>query len=195
MTISELKKRRGCTVDFLKSKKGMIFLAGFTAVIPLILAFTFLSMGYLSNDDAGIQNLLSGNITGTPYVTHQFINVILGFFISSLYKIFPGIQWWYLYSMLLLLFGTFFFHLSVIKISRDKHRKFVIAILITGIVDIGFLIYVFANVAFTMVPAVLGAGLVAILIMLEDVKSKRWTRTFQIIIFIGYILVLVHFFP
>ncbi|MCI8834819.1 MAG: hypothetical protein HFH24_05510 [Ruminococcus sp.] len=158
----------------------------------MILAFAFSSMGYLSNDDAGIQNLLAGNITGTPYITHQFINVILGFFVSSFYRMFPGIQWWYVYSQLLLLLGTFFIHLSVFKICRDKNRKLVTAFLTAGIADIGFLVYAFANVAFTVVPAVFGTGLVAILIMLEDVRSKKWVRVFWIIVSVGYILVLIH---
>ena len=113
-------------------------------------------------------------------------------FISSLYKILPGVQWWYLYSQILLLLGTFFIHVSIFKICKDKNRKQITAFVMVGIVDIGFLVYVFANVAFTVVPAVLGAGLVAILIMLEDIQSKRWIRTFQITIFAGYILALIH---
>ena len=33
------------------------------------------TMTYMTNDDASIQSLLSGNRTGTPFITHQFIHI------------------------------------------------------------------------------------------------------------------------
>lgn len=63
-----------------------------TGMLYLFTAST-LPMGYLTNDDHGIQNALSGFTTGTPYPYHQFINCILGYLVAFFYRVIPQIQW------------------------------------------------------------------------------------------------------
>lgn len=149
-------------------------------------------MVYLTNDDAGIQNLLAGNVTGQPYITHQFINVILGVLISSLYKIFPGIQWWYWYSQLLIVTGMLLIHFVILKLGLKRGRNRTLTILMLSFIDLAFLLYPIANVAFTMVPAILGTGLAAAIFLLEDIKNKRLVKSILVFVFCGYVLVLIH---
>lgn len=162
-----------------------------TAVCFLIAALSS-TLSYMTNDDAGIQSLLSGNVTGEPYITHQFINIILGAFISFLYKLLPQIQWWYVYSLLLLAAGIFMLHFCIIKICKDKKISLKTAILVIAVVDISFMVYSIANVSFTTVPAVLGTGLVALLFASDNVKNKRTLKWIGCIVVIGYVLLLIH---
>lgn len=162
-----------------------------TAVCFLIAALSS-TLSYMTNDDAGIQSLLSGNVTGEPYITHQFINIILGAFISFLYKLLPQIQWWYVYSLLLLAAGIFMLHFCIIKICKDKKISLKTAILVIAVVDISFMVYSIANVSFTTVPAVLGTGLVALLFASDNVKNKRMLKWIGCIVVIGYVLLLIH---
>ena len=162
-----------------------------TAVCFLIAALSS-TLSYMTNDDAGIQSLLSGNVTGELYITHQFINIILGAFISFLYKLLPQIQWWYVYSLLLLAAGIFMLHFCIIKICKDKKISLKTAILVIAVVDISFMVYSIANVSFTTVPAVLGTGLVALLFASDNVKNKRMLKWIGCIVVIGYVLLLIH---
>lgn len=162
-----------------------------TAVCFLIAALSS-TLSYMTNDDAGIQSLLSGNVTGEPYITHQFINIILGAFISFLYKLLPQIQWWYVYSLLLLAVGIFMLHFCIIKICKDKKISLKTAILVIAVVDISFMVYSIANVSFTTVPAVLGTGLVALLFASDNVENKRTLKWIGCIVVIGYVLLLIH---
>lgn len=129
---------------------------GSVCVLVIITVCTS-TMGYLTNDDGGIQNLLAGNVTGEPYITHQFINIILGSIISFLYRIVPQIQWWYWFSMAEFLLSVCVIHYCFFKIRKGVHAQ-IFALFIIGCLDIGFLIYALANIAFTMVPAVLGTA-------------------------------------
>lgn len=162
-----------------------------TAVCFLIAALSS-TLSYMTNDDAGIQSLLSGNVTGEPYITHQFINIILGAFISFLYKLLPQIQWWYVYSLLLLAVGIFMLHFCIIKICKDKKISLKVAILVIAVVDVSFMVYSIANVSFTTVPAVLGTGLVALLFASDNVENKRTLKWIGCIVVIGYVLLLIH---
>lgn len=163
-----------------------------TTAVCFLIAALFSTLSYMTNDDAGIQSLLSGNVTGEPYITHQFINIILGAFISFLYKLLPQIQWWYVYSLLLLAAGIFMLHFCIIKICKDKKISLKTAILVIAVVDISFMVYSIANVSFTTVPAVLGTGLVALLFASDNVKNKRTLKWIGCIVVIGYVLLLIH---
>ena len=86
-----------------KSTKKKIYFKYFSiSIFIIILCYIIMykntTMTYMTNDDASIQSLLSGNRTGTPFITHQFIHIFLGKLISSLYIFFPSVQWWYIYS-------------------------------------------------------------------------------------------------
>ena len=74
-----------------KNRKESMIALGLTGLLYLFTAIA-LPMGYMTNDDHGIQNALSGFTTGTPYPYHQFINCILGYLLSFFYRMLPQIQ-------------------------------------------------------------------------------------------------------
>ncbi len=126
-------------------------------------------MLYMTNDDAGIQNLLNGFTTGINDPAHQFINIILGYPLTLLYKVIPTIQWWYIYSQFLMLIGTFLVNYAMIRVGGSNlfsmHRnthKILIAfkgILLSGTVllfNISFSVPAISSTSFTVVPALYG---------------------------------------
>lgn len=178
-------------IGLLNSTKGKMLFSVISVL--LLICFIWFSTGfaYLTNDDTGIQSTLSGETTGTPYITHQFINVILGFIVSSLYKISQSVQWWFVYSLLLMSLGVFLINYSIVKRCVEKQLK---GTHIIGIIIVSLLIclYPVSRISFTMVPAVLGTGLVAFLFSMdEEVTEKKYKWTILLVI-IGYVFVLIH---
>lgn len=173
-----------------ESKCGLIVLTLLTVVFCYMIACVSSNMAYLSNDDAGIQNLLAGNVTGTPYVTHQYINIILGMIISYMYKIVPKVQWWYVYSLFIMAVGIFLIHFCILWIGRKRNAELRIPMLVIGVLDVAYIIYPIANVSFSIVPAVLGTGVVSICFILDD--FGKWKKYIWICIILGYALVLIH---
>lgn len=163
-----------------------------TTAVCFLIAAVSSPLSYMTNDDTGIQSVLSGNVTGEPYITHQFINIILGAFISFLYKLLPQLQWWYVYSLLLLAAGIFMLHFCIIKICKDKKISLKWAILVIAVVDVSFMVYSIANVSFTTVPAVLGTGLVTLLFASDNVENRKMLKWTGCIVVIGYVLLLIH---
>lgn len=174
------------------SGRGLLLLAFITAALCFGITVLSSQMGYLTNDDGSIQNLLNGSVTGEPYITHQFINIMLGAFISFLYKIIPGIQWWYWYSQALSVAGIFLMHFCILKVCKTKQLDIRLPILIIFVLDTGFLIYPVANVSFTIVPAIFGAGLTALLLTMGKFTDIKWRRLSIAAVIIGYVLVLIH---
>lgn len=173
-------------------RQVLVIISLFTTAACFVIAAVSSPLSYMTNDDTGIQAVLSGNVTGEPYITHQFIHIILGAFISFLYKLFPQFQWWYVYSLLLLAAGIFMLHFCIIKICKDKNISLKSAILVIAVVDLSFMVYSIANVSFTTVPAVLGTGLVALLFASDNVENKRTLKWTGCIVVIGYVLLLIH---
>ncbi len=174
-----------------KNSGIIIFSVITTIVLVIFVAFTT-NITYMTNDDTSIARTLSGVYSGKPFITHQFINIILGAFISTLYKLFSGIQWWFIYSYLLMIIGVFLIHLSIFKVCQKKKYKLSFALLVIAAISTVFLIYPLSNVSFTTVPAILGAGLVMLLFVTAKSKNKLVNRLVYITEFVGFVLVLIH---
>ena len=160
-------------------------------------------MLYMTNDDAGIQNLLNGFTTGINDPAHQFINIILGYPLTLLYKVIPTIQWWYIYSQFLMLIGTFLVNYAMIRVGGSNlfsmHRnthKILIAfkgILLSGTVllfNISFSVPAISSTSFTVVPALYGGGIAALL-FLQGYKGSVDNR-FLWLILVLFLPVVLH---
>ena len=174
------------------SNKGMVILSIVTTVICFTIALTSSKLGYHTNDDASIANMLSGNITGTPYITHQFINIILGAFISSLYKLFPVVQWWVLYSFFIIALGLLITHFCIYKLCSKAKISLKAAVSLSMVLNVSLLTLPISNISFTIVPGVLGAALSLLLFTSSKVKNRKAEILTSIAVTSGYILVLIH---
>ena len=65
------------------------------AIVCYAVCIRFGGMKYHTNDDTAIQSTLAGLGMGTPYPVHQFINILISYPLSWLYRIIPRINWWF----------------------------------------------------------------------------------------------------
>ncbi len=176
------------TVD----NKMVIFFSVIMVLICYLIMKIASPMVYLTNDDSSIQNALSGMETGEPDMYHQFICVIPGFLISTLYKIIPCVQWWYVYSVFLIGIGMFLIHLIIFRICQMRGIDIKKPVFILIVIDMVFMLYPIANVSFTIVPAILGTGLVSLILIMEDISNTKQLKWIWLGLIVGYIAVVAH---
>ncbi len=171
----------------LKPRTIWILAAAITVLDFLVAALTS-EMSYMMVDDGSIQNVFSGVFTGSPYPIQQYINVVLSYPITGLYRLFPNLPWWYIWYLAATAVGIFLIHLSLLKLS-SKNRVFLPVVFGTiAFLDIGFFIYAIANITFTIVPAILGAGMAALLFSRAEEESVRFEKWVFAGSLVGYIL-------
>ena len=131
-------------------------------------------MMYLSNDDASIQATLSGARTGTPYPFVWFVNALVTAPIAALYGILPGVQWWFVWSHLLLAIGMLLASYAVAYAALARaHLRLPLTAALACALDVGLLLYSVQNVSFTLAPAAVGAGIAALLLADESTRGVR----------------------
>lgn len=145
-------------------------------VIALYLfCFMHCHMQYYLNDDTNIHSVLSGEYTGSPFAVHQFINVALGFFISRLYILMPSVPWWYVYSQALMLSGILMINYNISICAKKSKTTYVVPAIVIFLFDFVVLLFPFANISYTIVPAVLGSGILAMVMTEESTpKGYKW---------------------
>lgn len=199
MMENRLKNENSLIYNINKFALGFAFII--TASVWLI-CYRHSYMIYMSNDDAGIQNMLNGFTAGINNPAHQFISVFLGYPLAWLYKFFPRIQWWFVYSQMLMLLGIFLVNYSFISLAindmcneerirnnRNKKDICIIAVILI-IYNISFSIPALSSTSFTVVPAVYGGGVIAIL-LIKGLNHHVENR-FLIIILVLFLPVLLH---
>ncbi len=135
-----------------------------TGMLYLFTAST-LPMGYLTNDDHGIQNALSGFTTGTPYPYHQFINCILGYLVAFFYRVIPQIQWWYVLSVFAMLAGIYLVHRNWLILCRIEEAGKIMTYVPIAFFSFFIWPYYLSKSAFTVVPAVCSIGFFTTLLL------------------------------
>ena len=132
------------------------------AVYAACMIFGF--MRYHSNDDAGIQDYLSGQYTGTPFPGHQFIHIFLGRFISGLYILVPGVEWWFTGCQIIMVCGMLLINCFLLSWTKQNHYPFVPAVLLMILADCSLLCFPVCRSSFTMVAGVIGTGGICLLL-------------------------------
>lgn len=100
----------------------------FIVFILCIFFYKNFSVLYYINDDTTMRNIASGAYTGTPDGHLIFIQYILGWFISSFYKMIPDIDWYglFLYTFHFVCLIAILYR--VLRWARDRNRLFIILI-------------------------------------------------------------------
>lgn len=147
-------------------------LPALVALCCYLLAFRYTAMAYLTNDDGSIQSALSGCMTGEPYAVHQFINVLIGYPLTWFYKMFPSVQWWYVWSHFLLITGLLFTNYAIVLLAKKRNFSYKPAICFVVLIDFVYIAYSISNISFTIVPAILGTGIVASIFWVDEKQQK-----------------------
>lgn len=147
-----------------KNRKESMIALGLTGLLYLFTAIA-LPMGYMTNDDHGIQNALSGFTTGTPYPYHQFINCILGYLLSFFYRMLPQIQWWYVMSILCMLTGIYYMYRNWLILCRTEDAGRIMTYLPIAFCSFFLWPYYLSRSAFTVVPVIFALGFLTSLLL------------------------------
>ncbi len=174
------------------SGKGTCILAIIPVIVSYVIAILTSEMGYMSVDDGYYQATMNGDLTGSPYPVALCINPILSYTISFMYKILPQIQWWYVYSHLILIVGLFLIFLGLLKYSQKKGYGLRKPMLLISLICVGFILYNIANIAFTIAPAILGSGIVCMMFYSGDYCDEKQQRKVIIASIVGFFLIIIH---
>lgn len=185
--ISHMDEKK--TANAIGVELGIAF--GLTGLMYVICFLTSVP-AFLTLDDQTIQSCLSGQTTGTVFPVHQYINVIISYPISFMYRLIPTVQWWYFYSLFLLFVGSWMIHFGLIHVGNRNRVPYRIIAIVLGVVDAAFLFYFVQNVAFTIVPVVVGAGLLFVLYFATITVSKVKRNIGYAIFVIGSIIIYCH---
>ncbi|MDC7302054.1 hypothetical protein [Agathobacter ruminis] len=185
--IRQLDKKKAASAIWIEL--GIAF--GLTSLIYVI-CFLTSEPAFLTLDDQTIQSCLSGQSTGTIFPVQQYINMLISYPISFMYRLIPTIQWWYFYSLFLLFIGTWMIHFGLIHIGNRNRVPYGRIAIILALIDVVFLFYFVQNVAFTIVPVVVGAGLLFVLYFSAITVSHVKRIIGYLFFVIGSILLFCH---
>lgn len=159
-------------------------------LMVVLAAFFVIHPQFLTNDDASIQSILSGSITGQPYPHHQFINIFSGRFFCFFYERMPKIQWWFITEMASVFLGAFLFNVTLICVFMSKKQSVESSFFLGLSLFLFNFVLLFFNMmlpSFTVSPIILGGGIIAML-----VSDRRYKNIFALR-FIASVIVLLTF--
>ena len=146
-----------------------LLLVGIAGVgISLIFGYSF-----STNDDAMLRNIVNGNYTGTPDAHLIYIMYPLGWILKCLYQIAPVIPWYDLLMIGLHYLCWFIFVIRAMQIAKDKTVKYVVAILVLGLVILIDLPYLVMH-QYTVLAAVLISAVIFILATGNGDSAKQY---------------------
>ncbi len=169
-------------------KRAVRFVPLLLALICYVLCICFGGMKYHTNDDTAIQSTLSGAGLGTPFPAHPFISVLISYPLAGLYRLLPGVNWWFLYSHLLTFAGFLAVNLCIAYPAERNGYPLFPAFCLAAVTDIAFFLYPVSYISFTIVAGVDGTGAAALLLM----SGEKHRRTRVAAAGILYVLAVCH---
>ena len=169
----------------MKSDKLRIILFFLIIIFLFLLIKLTIPSAYLTNDDSSISDAISGAGYGKNIYTHQFIHPVLSVPLAFLSNIFTNIPWWYVWSNAVLLIGAILIHAGLLKLAHKHGYSIATAFVLLAVIDLSFICYTISNISFTIVPAILGSGLlVYVHIHNKTIPSTLITLLLFVIVFI-----------
>ena len=137
-----------------------------------LIAALKMQIQYASMDDWRIEGVLSRAFTGKPFYSHSYVNAILGYFLSSIYKVAPGINWWFLYNHFIIILGMFFMHYSFLKMAKKRAvPRYLITFLLFAL-DFVLLLRWIIGMAYTTAPIIFAVGSIAYAVYLSETECR-----------------------
>lgn len=131
---------------------------------------------FYDNDDTNIASALAGDLSGTPYPAHPFLNPILSVAVSFFYRVLPAIPWWYVFQCAAILFSLAVIGSCILELSYQKKLPLIVSLLLYGVLAGGLMLYPLFLATFTLTSACLGAAAVGLLLTDLGALSKKRRR-------------------
>jgi len=163
--INRNQNTKGLFTNFFLSDKFKLFiLPVLINVILFSLLFLFIYVRYQTNDDSGIEAVVSGIKMGEPSEYLVVINIVLGKILVLLYSNFPNVNW---YPIMLYLLHFLSFTIILHCILKKKN---LMSLSIYLLVFSLFELFLLANLQFTTTAAV--TGISGMLLVFTYIDSK-----------------------
>ena len=158
---------------------GLFFI--FLAVVFLMIPVT-----YAINDDTAMRDIASGAMSGTPDYHLVFVKAALGALLSAVYRYFPGIDWYGLVWMGLVILSAALILWKILSICEkrgwDRLVACVLFLSVFGLTGLGDLV----SLQFA-VGAGIVAGTAVFLYCLDDSSGKKEYRMAALVILLIWI--------
>ncbi len=158
---------------------GLFFI--FLAVVFLMIPVT-----YAINDDTAMRDIASGAMSGTPDYHLVFVKAALGALLSAVYRYFPGIDWYGLVWMGLVILSAALILWKILSICEKRGRNLLAAsvlfLSVFALTGLGHLV----SFQFTVVAGIV-AGTAVFLYCLDDSGGKKEYRMAALVILLIWI--------
>jgi len=151
----------------------------------------FGKMSYHTNDDLSIARYISRFVFGEVWWISPWVSVILSYPLGILSALFPQIPWWFTASHVFTLFGMITVHYVMLRMGQIKSVPLWQMLVALGIFDGIFNLSCIEEIAFTIVPLVLGSGLIALVFFYPYVTPVQQKRIIVAVV-IGAIVAVSH---
>lgn len=182
--------------SYILNKKNIkSFIFSLIVVLTLyIVVFKISLFTFMTNDDANIQNVLSGNVTGTPYFYHQLISVFLSFPIAFLYKIFPGFSWWFFFEQFFVFIGIFLINLFMMELILQNNINRFSSIFFIICFNIIYFLKCISKVNFTFISSIFLSGIISFFFYhFNELKKGDLLKLFFMTLFTSFIAIIYRF--
>lgn len=117
------------------------------------------------NDDTKIQLILSGGGWTEPSAHAQFINIVLGWVLSSLFRLVPSVPWWFTWQVMGVVVSLYAWNLSLAYALCGSEgplvpRKLLAAIALCALSSVSAFMYALSLVSFTLTAGTMAASAV-----------------------------------
>lgn len=166
------------------NRKYRIPAALIMAALWIFLIYHFAGIYFETNDDRILSEIFSGSMTGSPEAHAYYVNYILGFLLSSLYRLTTSVPW---YGGMLVLFQflcCFFIADAFLSRCHGKKELFFALLLCAVLYTAEF--YIIAGIQYTSTAAMLAITGYLCLLLYPGEKSRQ--TIFFLLEFLSYLL-------
>lgn len=147
----------------------LIFITGITVFLLFRYFYSLSPFIYFTNDDVFFDSIASGEMTGTPNPRLYYIGFPAGLLISTLYKLIPSMPWYGLFLCISFGITMWVVLYKLMTLTKSIYGKVLLLILFV-IGSYSFLFLHIAEIQFTTVTGMVGAGAV-FLFLLSDAED------------------------
>ena len=145
------------------------------ALVAMALAALLIPMYFPTNDDSYVQQIMAGLIAPDPSGYISFINYGLGWLVSRLYAVLPGLPWWPLVQLGLLCasltaMGYVAFYLARQRLPKMPRWAIALCLILA---ETGFFSLLVTRLQFTSTSSVLMMAALAFSCCAPDHKVRR----------------------
>jgi hypothetical protein len=135
----------------------------------LAIALSVVTLGFESNDDVGMAQIVSGVTTGVPSAELIFSNILIGSILKFLYQLTDRVNWYTLY-----LLGTHFLALTGLLWAFLRLQASRTAVILFGLLFVELEVALLLRLQFTSTAVLAAVSGVVLILSRDEAQGRRW---------------------